>query len=101
MLMDTMKTHSWDSRRDIIIPGDHLSTIAFCADHTFAIYKQSVQDDGFFAVALSGGSTPKEIYQRLTSPPYSTQIDWKRSIYFGAMSAASLPITPTATMGWQ
>ena len=37
-----------------------------------------------FAVALSGGSTPKRLYQLLTTEPYHTQIDWSRvEIFWG------------------
>jgi 6-phosphogluconolactonase len=29
-----------------------------------------------FTIALSGGSTPRALYQRLAQPPYSSEIDW-------------------------
>lgn len=39
---------------------------------------------GRFAVALSGGSTPKRLYQLLTTEPYRSQIDWGRvEIFWG------------------
>lgn len=39
---------------------------------------------GRFTVALSGGSTPKHLYQMLTTEPYRSQIDWGRvEIFWG------------------
>ena len=39
---------------------------------------------GRFTVALSGGSTPKRLYQLLTTEPYRSQIDWGRvEIFWG------------------
>src|SRR5579862_6537306 len=33
---------------------------------------------GAFTVALSGGSTPREMHLRLASPPLREQVDWAR-----------------------
>ena len=33
---------------------------------------------GRFSIALSGGSTPRPIYELLARAPYATQIDWSR-----------------------
>ena len=39
---------------------------------------------GIFSLVLSGGSTPKSLYELLASPAYRSQIDWaKVEIYFG------------------
>jgi 6-phosphogluconolactonase len=39
---------------------------------------------GNFSIALSGGSTPKTLYQLLASNSYASHIDWKNwQIYFG------------------
>src|ERR1051325_5841500 len=39
---------------------------------------------GQFSIALSGGSTPKLLHQRLSSPPLREQIDWTRvHVFFG------------------
>jgi 6-phosphogluconolactonase len=65
---------SWDDRRDWIVPGDAEQTIAFAAEHWIHQAKRSIQQRGRFAVALSGGSTPKAIYEKVTQ---SKEIDWK------------------------
>ncbi|WP_294532001.1 6-phosphogluconolactonase [uncultured Rhodoblastus sp.] len=37
---------------------------------------------GVFAVALSGGSTPRAVYERLAGPPYREQFPWSRTHWF-------------------
>jgi 6-phosphogluconolactonase len=38
----------------------------------------------FFSLVLSGGSTPKALYELLASEPYRTQLNWSKvEIYFG------------------
>jgi len=36
----------------------------------------------FFTVALSGGSTPKILYQLLTEEPFRTQVPWTRTHFY-------------------
>jgi 6-phosphogluconolactonase len=38
--------------------------------------------DGVFTVALSGGSTPRRLYQLLAGPPYSDRFPWSRTHWF-------------------
>ncbi len=46
--------------------------------------KDAIAQRGSFAVALSGGTTPKAAYALLGSPPLSNAIDWSRvRIFFG------------------
>jgi 6-phosphogluconolactonase len=37
---------------------------------------------GRFAIALSGGSTPKRLYERLAAPPYRDAMPWSRIHWF-------------------
>jgi len=49
-----------------------------------ALACQAVNERGGFHVALSGGSTPKGLYERLASGMLREQVDWPRvHIYFG------------------
>ncbi|WP_455388139.1 6-phosphogluconolactonase, partial [Petrachloros mirabilis] len=32
--------------------------------------------------ALSGGTTPEQLYRTLASPPYASRVDWSRTIFF-------------------
>jgi len=38
--------------------------------------------EGRFTVALSGGSTPKRLYDTLATPAYAEQIPWERAHLF-------------------
>lgn len=39
---------------------------------------KSIADKGLFSVSLSGGSTPKRLYELLATPAFSRNIDWKK-----------------------
>jgi 6-phosphogluconolactonase len=72
---------TWDSRRDIIIPGDETQTLLFAANHWINTAKLAINKYGFFSVALSGGSTPQAIYQIL-SQEHQKSIDWNKVLVF-------------------
>ena len=40
--------------------------------------KKAIERRGVFHLALSGGNTPKALYQRLAAPPYLHQLAWER-----------------------
>lgn len=42
------------------------------------IISQSLKDQEFFTLALSGGETPKLLYKKLASEEYRNKINWKR-----------------------
>ena len=43
-----------------------------------------VREQGFFTIALSGGSTPRRLYELLASAPYSESIPWEHiHIFWG------------------
>jgi len=41
---------------------------------------KAVQKKGYFSMALSGGSTPKLLFELLAQPPYKNNIPWKKTI---------------------
>lgn len=82
---------SWDERRDWIVPGDAAQTVAFAAEHWIHQAKRSILQRGRFAVALSGGSTPKAIYEKVTQ---SKEIDWKNVWLFWSDERAVPPDHP-------
>jgi 6-phosphogluconolactonase len=43
---------------------------------------EAIAARGRFTVALSGGSTPRRLYQLLAEPPYRTQVDWPKVEFF-------------------
>jgi 6-phosphogluconolactonase len=72
----------FDSRRDIIIPGDKEKTIAFCVQQFLAIAAEAIEKRGQFIVAFSGGQTPHAIFKELSDPKYRSALDWKKVLCF-------------------
>jgi 6-phosphogluconolactonase len=75
------KIYRWDETKNLIIQGDKTTTIAFCAQHFIACGEKAIQNHGRFTVALSGGSTPKAIYD-LIGTYYAKALDWKKVYLF-------------------
>ena len=49
-----------------------------------ALARQGIETTGSFRVALSGGSTPLAMYDMLSQPPLSSQVDWRNVfVYWG------------------
>ncbi len=67
-----------DNRRDLVIPGETETTLNYCAQHFISIAKSAIEDHGAFFVALSGGSTPKAIFELLTAAPFNQMVDWSK-----------------------
>lgn len=88
------KVEAFDERRDIVIPGNHEETLEYCVEQFFSIAEASIKQRGCFTVALSGGSTPKAIYQRLTSPENSQRIDWHKVMLFWSDERCVPPAHP-------
>lgn len=67
-----------DERRAITFPGDTHVTLRFCIQKWLEVCHAAIADHGFFAVALSGGSTPKAIFEGLCSAEYMKEIPWDK-----------------------
>jgi 6-phosphogluconolactonase len=67
----------------IILPD----AIALSTAASYLIVAEShkaITQKGYFTIALSGGSTPKILYQLLATPLFAKNIDWKKVfIFFG------------------
>ena len=55
--------------------------LAALADHFAQVANQAISARGKFSVALSGGNSPKKLYELLASA-YRTQIDWEKVYFF-------------------
>jgi 6-phosphogluconolactonase len=71
---------SFDDRRDISISDDKQKAIAFSVDHFLEIGKKAIATRGAFTVALSGGSTPKAIFEALSHE--KNALDWEKVLLF-------------------
>jgi len=85
------KEHALDQRRDIVFPGDHDQTLQYAVNHWVQCANDAIEDHGFFVVALSGGSTPKKIFQALASDQYRQKVDWKKVFLFWSDERAVSP----------
>jgi 6-phosphogluconolactonase len=94
MLIDQFKPKSWDERRLLLIPGDYLSTLIFCVEHFIALAHKAIADHGIFCVALSGGSTPKAIFEHLCQPPYRAKVQWSKIFLFWSDERSVPPAHP-------
>jgi 6-phosphogluconolactonase len=70
----------FDERRLIALPGGHDETIHFAVENWIETAIESIKEHDFFAVALSGGSTPKKIFQELAKRP--SALDWSKVFIF-------------------
>lgn len=65
-----------NSDREILV-CDHGEAVAREAARRFVAHAAAaIQQHGRFAVALSGGSTPKQLYELLADDPYRDRVDW-------------------------
>lgn len=87
---------SFDDRRNIAAPGDFDSTLIFCVEHFIEAANKAIASQGAFYVALSGGSTPKAIFEALAEPIYSTRIDWKKVHLFWSDERCVPPYDPSS-----
>ena len=60
-----------------------LEAISVAAAHFFVTEcNRCIQENGKFVVALSGGNTPKKLYELLASPEFTRNIPWRRVFLF-------------------
>lgn len=81
-----------DEKREVALPGNEEQTVAFAAHHFLSLAKEAISSKGAFFVALSGGSTPRKIYQQFLSPKHKDAIDWS-SVHLFWSDERSVPPT--------
>lgn len=58
-------------------------SLSNAAAHFFTVaYSRSIAAHDKFTVALSGGNTPKRLYELLATPEFSNNINWKKVFVF-------------------
>jgi len=82
---------NWDDRRDFYIGKDTKEAIDFAVEHWIHSAARAIQQRGRFVVALSGGSTPRAIYQILSK---NKEIDWGKVWFFFSDERAVPPEHP-------
>ena len=59
-----------------------------------ALAEAAIQDRGRFTVALSGGSTPRRMYELLGEKPYKDEVNWSEVYVFFGDERMVAPDTP-------
>ncbi|MCS6885574.1 MAG: 6-phosphogluconolactonase [Acidobacteriota bacterium] len=67
---------------ELLICKDERELFEKAAQEFIAIIAKAISEKGRAAVALSGGSTPRGLYELLASPNYRDQLDWKNVYFF-------------------
>src|ERR1035441_288094 len=52
------------------------------AHQVMQLAREAVNARGRFVAALSGGTTPKGLFQQLTEEPYRSLVPWEKSFFF-------------------
>jgi len=72
------------NKRDIIVCRDVGDLSRRAAEQFVVLARQAIVERGRFAVALSGGSTPKALYSLLATAEFSVQLSWRQiHLFFG------------------
>jgi 6-phosphogluconolactonase len=85
---------STDTSRDVIIPGSKEETLDFSVEQFLFLAAEAIAQEGKFLVALSGGSTPKAIYELLAQSPESENIEWDKVYLFWSDERSVPPTDP-------
>lgn len=85
---------SWDEKWDVANPGDKEETLTFATEHFINCGKEAIKNHGRFIVALSGGSTPKAIFEKLSQTSYADELEWSKVLLFWGDERAVPPTDP-------
>ena len=73
--MQEQKINTFATEKDVLVN---------LADYFVEVANQAITENGVFNVSLSGGSSPKKLYELLASTDYKEKIDWdKVYLFFG------------------
>jgi 6-phosphogluconolactonase len=66
----------------VAVSHDAASANTVAADMIVGLARQSVSDGRKFTIALSGGSTPKKLFESLASPEWQSKVPWDKIDFF-------------------
>jgi 6-phosphogluconolactonase len=66
----------------VVVSSDAESAYTLAAQEIVDLAQQAVRASGKFTIALSGGSTPKKLYELLTSPAWQSKMPWAKTEFF-------------------
>jgi 6-phosphogluconolactonase len=77
--MDAMSETSLPRNVSVVVTGD---AYTLAAQTIVDLAQQAVKANGKFTIALSGGSTPKKLYELLSSPAWQAKMPWSQTEFF-------------------
>jgi 6-phosphogluconolactonase len=73
-----------NGRGELVVLPDGAAVAEEAARRFVALAQAAIENNGRFSLALSGGSTPRALYERLAQPPHRDQVDWEHiHVYWG------------------
>ena len=86
-------------RRSIEIYPDPRALSHAAAGRTVSILEERLAGNGFATLVLTGGRTPKPVYELLASQAYVDQVDWDRIHFFWGDERCVPPEDPESNFG--
>jgi 6-phosphogluconolactonase len=79
--MKTNVTETALKDSQLIVFGDSQALVATLAQRIFEESEKAIKEKGVFTLSLSGGSTPKALYEHLASK-YKEKLQWSKILFF-------------------
>jgi 6-phosphogluconolactonase len=76
---------------ELVIVSDRSALARAAAERFVSLARQSIEARGRFVAALSGGSTPRELYALLATPEFANQVDLAHVHFFWGEERAVPP----------
>lgn len=83
-----------DTHREVLVAETDTAAITFAAVRFLSIAQRAIAEHNSFSVALSGGSTPKKLYEYLLHSERAKEIDWSHVNLFWSDERAVPPDDP-------
>ncbi len=87
------------SQENVIVCGDLEGLTRRAAAEFVSLARNSAVESGRFAVALSGGSTPRGLYSLLSTPEFRDQVPWHQAHLFWGDERCVPPDHPESNYG--
>jgi len=73
---------SGDAQQNLVVVPDRAALSRQAADRFVAASSAAIGERGAFTVALSGGSTPRDLFRLLAERPWRDEVNWSRTQVF-------------------
>ncbi len=80
--MNSRPNSSPPKAAEVIVGADASAAYKAAAQRFVGRAKHAITERGVFSVALSGGSTPKKLFEMLASPAWREEVEWSRVAFF-------------------